>query len=143
MSHPHPLVEEITERGYWHLNRCHRCLPPSKECDEARLLREALSYIEALAGASEWQPIETAPKMRTILLFAVTDVTEEGTVRNWKMATGSWLTGYEDEQSKARHLTSWQWDGRQLKVYDHQPTHWMPLPPLPAVGEARTRADKP
>lgn len=66
---------------------------------------------------SYWQPIETAPKMRTILLFAVTD-TETG---NWKMATGFWHTGWNE----------WEWDGRILKGYDTKPTHWSPLPPPP------------
>lgn len=50
----------------------------------------------------EWQPIETCPKMRTVLMFAVSDIADDGTVRNWKMATGAWHEGYEDErQSKA------------------------------------------
>lgn len=77
-----------------------------------------------------WQPLSTAPKMRTILLFAAT---EDGTVKNWKMATGAWHTGYEDERSKACHLTPWNWGGSQLKIYDVQPTHWMPLPDPPVV----------
>lgn len=80
---------------------------------------------------NNWQPIETAPKMRTILLFAVSDVDEHGAVKNWKMATGSWHTGYEDQHTRAEGLTPWRWDGRQLKVYDLHPTHWMPLPDPP------------
>lgn len=80
---------------------------------------------------TDWQPIETAPKMRTILLFAITLVHDDGTVLNWKMATGSWDEGYEDERSKERGLTPWHWDGHRLRVYEHQPTHWQPLPPPP------------
>jgi hypothetical protein len=80
---------------------------------------------------SEWQPIETAPKMRTLLLFAVSDVDANGTVRNWHMATGSYHTGYDDEYSKARGISPWCWDGHQLKVYELHPTHWMPLPDPP------------
>lgn len=86
------------------------------------------------AAPPPWQPIETCPKMRTVLLFAVTDVDEHGTVKNWKMATGSWLEGYEDERSKAKGLTPWKWDGWQLKIYDHMPTHWSALPSPPAEG---------
>jgi hypothetical protein len=82
----------------------------------------------------KWEPIETAPKMRTILLFAVTDRAADGTVRNWRMATGSWLEGYEDERSVAQGYTPWFWGGHQLKVYDHQPTHWMPLPSPPEAA---------
>lgn len=70
---------------------------------------------------SEWQPIETAPKMKVLLLFAVTHIDENGEIQNWKMATGCYSIGYE----------SWIWDGRPLKPYDHQPTHWMPLPKPP------------
>lgn len=80
-----------------------------------------------------WQDISTAPKMRTILLFAVTDIAEDGSVRNWKMATGCWHTGYEDDQSGAANLTSWNWDGHQVKKYEVQPTHWMPLPAPPPI----------
>jgi hypothetical protein len=80
---------------------------------------------------SEWQPIETAPKMRTVLLCAVTDVAEDGRILNWKMATGSWQEGYCNARSRASHFTPWKWDGFQLKTYDHQPTHWMPLPAPP------------
>ena len=69
----------------------------------------------------DWRPIETAPKMKTILLFAVTDIDETGEVKNWRMATGFWHTGYEE----------WEWEGRTVKSYDHQPTHWMPLPEPP------------
>lgn len=87
---------------------------------------------------SDWQPIDTAPKMRTILLFAVSDVAEDGTVRNWKMATGFYHTGYEDALSKGRGFSPWEWDGRQLRVYELHPTHWMPLPDAP-TPPGRTR----
>jgi hypothetical protein len=91
----------------------------------------ARSSDRAAAKEPLWQPIQTAPKMVTILLFAVTDIAEDGSVRNWNMATGSWHTGYEDERSKAQGYTTWTWAGRQLNVYDVQPTHWMPLPKPP------------
>lgn len=67
-----------------------------------------------------WKPIETAPKMLTVLLFAVTDRDGE-TVRNWKMATG-WFDEGQDR---------WHWDGYLLNDWGHQPTHWMPLPEPP------------
>lgn len=71
----------------------------------------------AIAAADQWRPIETAPTQKIILLFAVTDQTMNPP--NWKMATGFWTP------------SGWWWDGRQLKDYDHQPTHWMPLPQPP------------
>lgn len=76
---------------------------------------------------SEWQPIETAPKMKTLLLFAVTDIGEGGKINNWKMATGCWCTGYENDDKR----TPWEWGGHQLMKYEIQPTHWMPLPRPP------------
>lgn len=93
------------------------------------LLRQ---YVQAQVRAI-WQPIATAPKMQTILLFAVTDRAEDGTSRNWKMATGYWHTGFDDGGSKMRGFTPWEWGGNQLKIYDVQPTHWMPLPSPPGV----------
>lgn len=69
---------------------------------------------------SEWQTIETAPKMRTILLWAATHI-EDGVIKNWKMDTGFWFTGHE----------AWSWEGRILAEYDVQPTHWQPLPEPP------------
>lgn len=70
-----------------------------------------------------WQPIETAPLMKTIILWAATDIAEDGKILNWKMETG-W-----------KHLLDgsdfWIWDGRLLTLYDIQPTHWMPLPEPP------------
>jgi hypothetical protein len=74
----------------------------------------------------KWQPIETAPKMKTILLFAVTDIDEDGTIRNWKMGTGFWHTGWENDDIHS----PWEW-GRQLYKYELYPTHWMPLPNPP------------
>lgn len=58
-----------------------------------------------------WEPIETAPKQTLVLLWALTD-TETG---NWKMASGHWCPGYQDEPGE------WEWDGRRLKAYDVQP----------------------
>lgn len=88
--------------------------------------RDALRDLLAELRRREWQPIETAPKMRVVLLFAVTDRTPNGTALNWKMATGSYSDGHQ----------AWIWDGRPLKDYDHHPTHWQPLPePTAALKE--------
>lgn len=79
---------------------------------------------------ADWQPIATAPKQRIVLLFAVTDRAPDGTVLNWKMATGDWHHAYDSDR------VEWTWDGRELKAYDHQPTHWMPLPEPPEDAHA-------
>jgi len=71
---------------------------------------------------SDWRLIKTAPKMKTLLLFAWTEMVDEPShLRNWRMGTGFWHRGYEE----------WEWEGRILKPYDWQPTHWMPLPEPP------------
>jgi hypothetical protein len=72
---------------------------------------------------TDWQSIETAPKMKNILLWAATDVSDSGEIKNWKMDTGYWSTGAE----------CWTWSGYQVRKYDIQPTHWQPLPPPPIV----------
>ena len=66
---------------------------------------------------TQWQPIETVPSGRTVLLFSwSSDRT------NWKMATGWYSDG----------AGLWEWDGRWLdKPYDQKPTHWQPLPEPP------------
>jgi len=67
----------------------------------------------------EWQPIETAPVMRSVLLFAVTE-RDGDTITNWKMGSG-----HKD------HAGDWEWCGFRIRLWDHQPTHWMPLPEPP------------
>lgn len=78
-----------------------------------------LNQIETTLAA--WQPIETVPKMKNLLLFAVTDIGEDGRVKNWKMDTGY----YSSEPGV------WTWSGYQVRKSDIQPTHWMPLPEPP------------
>ena len=73
-----------------------------------------------------WQPIETAPSGKILLLFAVTDIRDDGVVKNWKMATGSRHYRHGDEP-----FGPWTWNGIELRVYDIQPTHWQPLPAPP------------
>jgi predicted GTPase len=68
---------------------------------------------------SEWKSTTTAPAGRDILLFAVTDVSNDGKIRNWKMGSG-W------KQSDGQ----WFWPDR-LNAWDHIPTHWTDMPPPP------------
>lgn len=78
------------------------------------------------APVNSWQPIETAPRMRTILL-AVPEPC--GDPRHWKIASGFWHSGYADESEG--DPTPWCFEGRQLRAYEVQPIHWMPLPEPP------------
>jgi hypothetical protein len=62
---------------------------------------------------SEWQPIETAPKDRTILLWVPYDA--------WQVC--AW-----DELHK-------EWVSTGGLSFDAVPTHWMPLPEPPAATQ--------
>ncbi len=73
--------------------------------------------------ADEWQQIDSAPKGRVILLWAVTDRDESGNITNWKMATGH--TPFDGP-------TEWTWDGYRLREWDIKPTHWQSLPSPPS-----------
>lgn len=67
----------------------------------------------------EWQPIETAPKERgLILLWRPTT--------HWKVDLGCW----RPNTIKAAHWGSWN----AMPIYwciQNPPTHWMPLPEPP------------
>ena len=70
----------------------------------------------------DWQPIETAPKDRTILVYGQpTDIPE------LQFTGPGTFTAYWDEIDSAFCLTGGTWRGPFIK-----PTHWMPLPPLPS-----------
>ena len=73
----------------------------------------------------EWKDIESAPKGRVIILYAVTERNEGGRATNYKMETGFYTPHVGENE------TGWNWEGRMLKVYDVQPTHWHPLPEPP------------
>lgn len=107
---------EAAIRAYFGKDSAYLGDPPRCHVDQ-EAMRAALEAAERAA----WQPIETAPKMKNILLFAVTDVREDGAVGNWKMATGAWIEGHK----------AWEWAGRVLKAYDIQPTYWCQLPDPP------------
>lgn len=74
-----------------------------------------------------WQPIETAPKDRCILLWN----SRLGAIR------GDWRT---DKYSK-KPRPYWSHDLERvfgvLHARAHQPTHWMPLPAAPETPEGK------
>ena len=70
-------------------------------------MRLALEAAIALMRGQSWQPIETAPKDRRILLF-------QG---------GVWKGGWDECERK--------WMGAGAGVFIVPPTHWQPLPTPP------------
>jgi hypothetical protein len=81
-----------------------------------------LGLLPLYDDARGWQPIETAPRQKVILLWAVTSDDPP----NWKMATGHCALAYDPP-----HEIEWTWDGYRLRSWDVNPTHWMPLPEPP------------
>lgn len=100
-----------------------------ENCEElqaiSRLIDDAAEVLSRAHGRQKWRPIDAAPENKVILLFAITERHEDGTVMNWKMATGVRCKNYD-----GGHI--WEWDGRQLRGWEAYPTHWMPLPKPPA-----------
>lgn len=115
-------------------NRARGSIGSMFSAQSATDLRRAAERIRALtddtAPQAGWQSIETAPKGKILLLFAVTDRKEDGSITNWKMATGS--TPFEGP-------VEWTWDGYRLREWDVQPTHWMPLPAAPQAARDETK----
>lgn len=70
---------------------------------------------------SEWQPIETAPRNKIVLLFGRYHYQPE----NWKIHSG-----YVQEQGGC------VWNGERLTEYSMKPTHWMPLPKPPVESNS-------
>ncbi len=93
---------------------------------EARELAALAELDEANAKLREfaWQPIETAPRDRVILLYRPG---EDGARR---VAPGSW-----DSRECSKHPKPfWRcWFGRPNVDWDryYQPTHWQPMPEPP------------
>lgn len=85
---------------------------------------------------SEWQPIETAPKDRPILLWLHSRVNRNYLVSGLcdLIAIGFWLHGrwqsieVEDCGSMGGEYTGWMPDWCSI---DLDPSHWMPLPDAP------------
>lgn len=107
-----------------------QCADCEASCGEIRREGDpshpALTQAWNTRASAEWQPIETAPKMRTVILWA--DTSYDG-VSNWRMGSGHFHTG----------IGAWIWEGEQVKEgWAHPPTHWMPLPSPP---EATTRKE--
>jgi hypothetical protein len=72
-----------------------------------------VEFVRKLLSASQWQPIETAPKDYCTALVADSETV--------------WLAWYSDHDGDWHDAT--QDDSNHDEVY---PTHWMPLPDPPS-----------
>jgi hypothetical protein len=90
--------------------------------DKARLHQTdaavAWKEVEALRAGNQWRPIETAPKDGTFIDLWVGD----------RVANAKWSNGEWQELELEWEWMSWQAIGVT-------PTHWMPLPPPPALAQ--------
>lgn len=93
-----------------------------RAANPATILRLITAARAGLAGAGEWQPIETAPR------------------------DGTWFLGWKEGRDIEDTVDVWQWDasvetdtGYGFWVnaadsnLDEHPTHWRPLPAPPAI----------
>lgn len=78
---------------------------------------EALSHAIEVMKRSEWQPIETAPRDGTRIRCLVIN---DEFILHWEQEDDEYPAGWCDDDK-----TDWN------------PTHWMPLPDAPEVGDAR------
>jgi hypothetical protein len=96
---------------------------------QVREIKHLTAEVEKLKAALQWQPIETAPKDGTEILVSG--------------GTYSWDTDYGRESPHTWvSMASWReqrWQGERSGGHDeyffYKPTHWMHLPPPPALKE--------
>jgi hypothetical protein len=96
---------------------------------------------------SEWQPIETAPKGKKVIVFGeVPGMSHPQTVvaRYWTRHTLPVAEGFEDEDwvdlsgdGDAYMPEDWYEEtmGEDVAAVNLKPTHWMPLPEPPKGAE--------
>lgn len=100
-----------------------------KKSAQTALQNAAVHHLPGLLDRLEaaergWQPIETAPHMREVLLWADTSVPP---FDNWRMASGYFHS----------EINVWVWGGEQVREWAFPPTHWRPLPDAPAIREVK------
>ena len=105
---------------------CYKPPCPRFACDcisaEVAALRADKERLEA---ASAWQDIANAPKDgRSVLCYGA----------DWDNASFQWY-------GEARGVTAWHPEGELETFADAQPTHWLGLPPFPALQLRRRDAD--
>ena len=85
---------------------------------------EVADAILEILPVMEWQPIETAPKDGTwIMLFSPCEEFPTSDVTHWIAKYGYFDNSFEP---------GWIDQEDALVMKEHEPTHWMPLPPPPA-----------
>jgi hypothetical protein len=81
-----------------------------------------------------WQPIETAPKDKSILAFVMGVDGRPMIYVAWWAHLPTWFTAVEIPHDAAE----WEWVSGWSRIL--QPTHWLPLPP-PPTNSTPTKGD--
>lgn len=90
------------------------------------MCQQTQAELSRLRAASQWQPIETAPKGTPVLLWAPKWICEIGIYCDGpRVKTPGWL----------------HWEGS--RPFSSQPTRWQPLPDPPAIDAAMQDAPAP
>ncbi len=97
-----------------------------KNLDYYRIRRDGVRALLASAPPAVWQPIETAPKDRALLLLEA----------NGSMTVGHFNPGYTEKWHALVHGAEAPWsEDDPAPIFNA--THWMPLPSPPTPGENR------
>lgn len=99
-----------------------------------RRARELFDAISELPDAREWLPIETAPKMRKVLLGYPNKLGNWRTVIGRYYLPGTLECADDDESGDEDGYAQEGWyeeseSQETIRVTDEPPTHWQPLPP--------------
>lgn len=118
--------------------------PPIAPVATVAEVEVALVEVDALKTATEWQPIETAPKdgSAILLLSAPYEDNQTGShpakvaIGHWWAEGSSWVSDgphKEDEVYSLQQTGVWLSGGGWFQP--NEVTHWMPLPAAPKEGK--------
>lgn len=97
-------------------------------CIEAQYSRSEIAGSSGEPGGGQWQPIETAPKGRTLLLGYWNDLGNWRTVMGCYYAEGTLESETEDSGFAPPGWYESTQAYEYLAALDKEPTHWQPLP---------------
>jgi hypothetical protein len=130
---PDDAAVEAAKSAYWKMD---------KPWDSDRLTAALKAALATVPDADEWQPIETAPKGRKVIVGYINDC------GNWRTVMGCYIeprtldanTDYIDGDEDGYAPEGWYEDGEAyseaILPTDKPPTHWRPLPAPPAIKRA-------
>lgn len=111
-----------------------KSLDETDSCDDLfELIRAALRQPDTSEAVREWQPIETAPKNRSLILGYFYELGKWRTVRGRYINQGEMHDECEDPIDGEGWFEEAVNADDLPNVWEINPSHWMPLPEAPAV----------